>query len=159
MKVMTNAQALILMFASVSLVLAVTARSVRRLGLRGPEIWYLPQQREGVQLPRYLRPERPVETPDVMPAHPHFMFLDRRPARERLLPAHLAPDDERSQIGRGALIVWVAGGEALIGFAAASWIVPGPRSGGTVVGLAGIVLLMLAVKGWRQNRGLSCSQR
>jgi hypothetical protein len=151
---MTNVEALGGMVVCVSLTLGITRRAVGRLGDRAAEIWHVPVYRQSDPLPSYLRPERPPGTPDVVPVNPHFQFLDRRPQREILLPAHLAPRAP-SEISAAAIGVWLLAGCVLIGFAVSAWLLGGPRSAGTVDGVAGFALLILVLKGWLQNRRLS----
>jgi hypothetical protein len=78
------------------------------------------------------------------------MYLDRRPTRERLVPAFLLPR-EPIEVDRRALVVWLLAGTFLLVLAAATWTGERPLPG-ILAGGAGAVLLGLAIKGWRQNR-------
>jgi hypothetical protein len=137
---------------SVAVVVA-TGKSIRRLGYRAAPFWHVGTLR-GEQLPAYLRSERPMGSPSTWPPSGHFMYLDRRPNREGLIPAHLAPREPIAVPGR-VLVVWLTVGLALLAVGSAAWIGWSEGPEGIVAGTVGVVLILLAIKGRRQNRLIS----
>lgn len=98
-----------------------------------------------------------MESPDVRQSidfeAPHFMYLDRRPQRERLLPTYLAPA-EAGEVPSVAVMVW-SGASALLAIGAITVFVTASSA------LSGVVMLILAAlfattatRGLVQNAGL-----
>jgi hypothetical protein len=116
---MTGSGALVLGPLAVSLVIiALTWPTLERLASRKGAFWHLKEMpRTGP--PAVPSNQRPMESPEVTQRNAHFMYLDRRPQRERLLPTYLAPPTP-PRIPSWAIIAWGAASALLAGAAGAT---------------------------------------
>ena len=125
-------------------VLLLTWPAVESLAFRRAAFWHL------AEIPRTGPPvvpasQRPMENPELGPfLHPHVMYLDRRPQRERLLPTYLAPSIPPG-IPSVAITAW-GGASALLAAGAAvtftvfSRVLPGVLMGCWAAGFAAITV-------------------
>jgi hypothetical protein len=137
-------------------VIVLTWGALEALASRRAAFWHV------AEVPRIGPPagpasQRPMESPDVRLSidfeHPHFMYLDRRPQRERLLSTYLAPAEAR-EVPSGAVMVW-SGASALLAVGAIpAFVMASDALSGVVMVILAALFATTATRGLVQNARL-----
>jgi hypothetical protein len=131
-------------------VIVLTWPALESLASRRAAFWHV------AEVPRTGPPvapasQRPMEKPDVGSpldfVATHFMYLDRRPQRERLLPTYLAPAAAREVPSRAVMVWW--GASALLAGGAVTVVVMASETASEVV-----MVILAALFATTATRGL-----
>jgi hypothetical protein len=137
-------------------VIVLTWRALESLASRRAAFWHV------AEVPRTGPPmapasQRPMESPDVRTSidfeAPHFMYLDRRPQRERLLPTYLAPAAAR-EVSSRAVMVWWGASAFLAASAVTAFVVAAEALSGVVMVILAALFATTATRGLVQNARL-----
>jgi hypothetical protein len=134
-------------------VIVSTWPALEALASRRAAFWHL------AELPRTGPPvvpasQRPMENPELGPfLDPHFMYLDRRPQRERLLPTYFAPDTS-PRVPSGAIMVWFGASALLVVGAVTAFAMASETLSGVVMALLAALFAATAARGLVNNARL-----